>query len=133
MVLTKRTLVFATLAVISTVATSPTENPSKKDDRSEVAGLNWSFYNFAAISTVVLAAGAGFVGLLSLFLFPFVHNICFLLGNCDTLDVWEQFSLPRKVNKRSIEYLEPMMTTLLNAYEKYADNDVKKNSNKLKF
>ncbi|EFA13006.1 hypothetical protein TcasGA2_TC001971 [Tribolium castaneum] len=132
MVLTKRTLAFATLVLISSVATSPTENPTKKDDRTEVAGLNWSFYKFAAISAVVLVAGVGFAGLLSLLLLPFTHNVCFLLGTCDTLDVWEQFSLPRKVNKRSIEYLEPMITTLANAYEKYADKDVKKKSRKLR-
>ncbi|RZC33996.1 hypothetical protein BDFB_009377 [Asbolus verrucosus] len=137
MVLVKRTLALATLALISTAATSPT-NPVKKDDSSELVGLKWSFYNIAALSTVVLVASASFASLIFLLLSPFVYKLCSLFGVCfETLiyadllsDTNEHF---RTTNKRSVEYLEPMLTTLVNAYEKYGNNDLKKKSPKTRF
>ncbi|CAH1377634.1 hypothetical protein MTP99_019024 [Tenebrio molitor] len=134
MVSATRTLALATLALISTAATSST-NPLKKDDSTEVAGLNWSFYNIAALSGAVLVVSAGFAALVAIFLPLFAFTSCYyIFGTCrDTFNILEDFVIPRKVNKRSVEYLEPVLTTLANAYEKYADNDVKKKSKKPTF
>ncbi|KAJ3639852.1 hypothetical protein Zmor_003187 [Zophobas morio] len=129
MTLLRRTLALAILALISTAATSPATNPAKKDDGTEVASLKWSFYDIATLSTAVLVVSVGFAALVSLFIPLFTYKLCYFFGIChNTLDVFNEFVLPRKVTKRSVDYVEPMLTTLVNAYEKYADTDLKKKS-----
>lgn len=133
MAILKNEIIFATLVLISVVATSPTGTDLvTKDDSKELSSSNWSFYNVATLSTAVLVVSVGFAALVSLFFPVFVYKLCYLVGGCqDALDLYVDQLISE--DKRSLEYIEPFFTTLVNAYEKYADDGIKKKFKKPKF
>lgn len=133
-------LVFACLSAMASSASFQSENPKSSSELAlsqTTSASNWSYYNVAAVGTAILVVSAGLAALMSLFLPVMTFKLCLMLGGCqDTLDRYVDRlivdSYPRR-QKRSMEYIEPILNTLASAYEKYADDDVKKKSNKLRF
>lgn len=113
---------------------------TKETYSTSLTDIKWNYYNIAALTTALLVVGAGLSALMALFLPVMTYKICYMLGGCqDTLDYYvdqlvaDNFNGISRREKRSMEYVEPILTTLINAYEKYADDNIKKKFNKHKF
>ncbi|KAL3289733.1 hypothetical protein HHI36_023131 [Cryptolaemus montrouzieri] len=98
-------------------------------------GFSWSFYNVAALGTAIFVVSVGISTVLALPLLA--QKLCYSFG-IFCLDPFSGFEGYRSVNvndrhKRSLEYVEPVLTMLMQAYEMYANDDIKKKSEVLKF
>ncbi|CAH0562083.1 unnamed protein product [Brassicogethes aeneus] len=127
------------VAVVSS-ATLGEVHTEKQSTALSADGSNWSLYNVAALTTAVIAVSVGLAGLISLFLPVTAYKLCLMLGGCqDTMDryvdrfIADGSGYNAKRGKRSLEYVAPILNTLAAAYDKYADNDLKKKSNTLRF
>lgn len=124
------------LALIAS-ATSPANIPEEKNESSEIAGPNWSFYKIAALTTAILVTSAGFAALVSLFFPIFTYTLCYFLGACpDTLDVYVDRFLDnhgnvRRINARSINDLDPVLATLAKGVEIYEKDGNNQNIHKV--
>lgn len=111
----------------------------KETYSTSLTDIKWNYFNIAALTSALLVVGAGLSALMALFLPLMTYKICYMLGGCqDTLDHYVDQLVANNFNnirrqKRSMEYIEPILVTLVNAYEKYADDGIKKKFNKHAF
>ncbi|KAK9890472.1 hypothetical protein WA026_010555 [Henosepilachna vigintioctopunctata] len=130
-------IIVVSCAGLALTASVPSEVDNTKD--SGITTVNekfiWSFYNVAAIGTAIFVTSLVISVMLNL---PFLAQIlCYKFGIL-CIDPFASFEGYRSINindrhKRSLEYVEPILTTLTKAYEAYADDDLKKKFNGLKF
>lgn len=94
-----------------------------------------STYKTTAVITALTAVAAGVVAVASWIIPLIAYKFCYLFGSCDDgLGSYvDQFLMGGRQNpfqKRSLDYLGPVLQTLANAYEIYEGgdpNDPKKN------
>lgn len=104
---------------------------------TEVTAVAQPYYNAAIIVAATVLTGVGLVILTVVFYPMTAYNVCYALGGCqNTMDdyvdelIGKQLGTARNIrsrNKRSMEYIEPILLTLAKAYEEYGDQDEKKN------
>lgn len=98
--------------------------------------ITWNSSRYAVIATVtaIVVVAAGLVAV-SAFILPLLtYKLCYIFGDCDQSFFYyvDRFvtegDVRKSVQKRSLEYLGPVMEALSAAYEKYASPELKKNS-----
>lgn len=134
-----RTIIMFLCLTSSLAASSDVEPvPSKNEDPStEISANSQSYYNAATIFTATVLTGVGLIALTAFFFPVMAYKVCYALGGCqNTMDsyvdelIGKELGKARNIrprNKRSIEYIEPILVNLAKAYDEYGDQDVKKN------
>lgn len=125
-----------------------TDNVNSRDDNNPKTQLlelpqhpiTWNSYNIIATATAVVLVAAGLTALTALVLPLITYKICYLLGSCDKgfFTYVDRFIAaddnPRKnLQKRSLEYVGPILQALSAGYEKYGSPEIKKNSETITF
>lgn len=94
-----------------------------------------STYKTIAVLTALATVAAGVVAIVAWILPLIAYKFCYLFGSCEySLGAYvDQFLIGGRQNtmqKRSLEYVGPLLQTLANAYEMYESGDTKKNFKK---
>lgn len=98
-------------------------------------------YKTIAVFTALTMVAAGIVAIVSWMIPLIAYKFCYLFGSCDhSLSTYvDQFLIGGRQNslqKRSVDYVGPLLQTLANAYEIYEGgdpNDPKKNFKRASF
>lgn len=95
--------------------------------------ITWSSYNIIATTTALVVVAAGVTAFIALILPLIAYKICYLLGSCNdsfftyvNRFVASDVSPRKNFDKRSAEYLGPILQALSVAYEKYERYETKK-------
>ncbi|XP_044764900.1 uncharacterized protein LOC123321400 [Coccinella septempunctata] len=136
---TKRTALFFLVAMtIATVHSASVATQLEVKDQKQtslIEKLPFSMANIAALGAGVFVVTAGITAFLSLPLLA--EKLCFAFG-IFCLNPFSEFDGYRSINlsdrnKRSLEYVEPILAMLMKAYDTYADDGLKKKSKVPKF
>lgn len=136
--ITQAIIIFLCLTTSLAAANDRESVPSKKElPSTEISTYSQSYYNAAIIFTATVLTGVGLIALTAFFFPVMAYKVCYSLGGCqNTMDAYvdeligKELGKARNIrsrNKRSMEYIEPILVTLAKAYEEYGDQDVKKN------
>lgn len=92
-----------------------------------ITDASWTSRNVLTLGGTIILAGAMVVGVVVLFFPVMAYRICYYLGGCqDTMDhfvdklIAEQpREAKQKNNKRSVDYMQPLLWNLAKGFEKY--------------
>ncbi|KAB0801303.1 hypothetical protein PPYR_05657 [Photinus pyralis] len=95
--------------------------------------ITWNTYNVIATTTAVVVVAAGVTALMALILPLIAYKICYFIGDCEDsffthVDkfIASEVSSRKNLEKRSLEYVGPILQALSSAYEKYESLQTKK-------
>lgn len=128
-------LVAMTFAQVYSASVATELEVKEPKPTSALANLPFSMSNVAALGAAAFVITTGLTIFLSLPLFA--EKLCFAFG-IFCLNPFSEFDGYRTINindrnKRSLEYVEPILTMLMKAYDTYADDGLKKKSKVTRF
>lgn len=104
---------------------------AEKTDSKDIAVSTSSTYKTVAVLTALTTVAAGIVAIAAWIIPLIAYKFCYIFGSCEYgLGAYVDQFLMGGRQKRSLDYVGPLLQTLANAYEIYEGSDSKKNFKK---